>query len=449
MMGTSEQVGRCRILFGVIGVALAGGLTAVALEAQTAVPTFTADVAPILQAKCQSCHRPDAIAPMELLTYEDVRRWAPRIRDRVAERKMPPYFIDRHVGIQDFKDDRGLTEDQIGTIVAWVDGGTPRGNPEDMPPPATFEDGAEWTLTRAVGREPDLVIPIPEPFLVPGDGPNWWLDFISETGLTEDRYIQAYETKPTGFAVVHHAISSMFTGDPNNPDWEVGFSEYALGKTGDIFPPNSGQLIKAGTKLNWNIHYSANPNGEDTWDQSSIALWLYPPGEEPKYRLQRGGISAMVQDLDIPPHSEAVRVDGYTVLKDNVRIAIFQPHLHNLGSRQCLEVIYPNGSVQTLSCANWDFGWHIAYTYADEAQPLIPKGSVVHLTSWHNNSESNPWANDPDNWVGWGNRSTDEMAFAHISFYVLSDEEYALAVQERLRQRELLVTQQEEDGGQD
>jgi len=369
---------------------------------------------------------------MSLLTYSEVRRYAARIRDRVAERKMPPYFIDRDIGIQSLKDDRGLTDEQIETIVAWVDAGAPEGNPADLPPARVFDDNAIWTLTGPMGREPDLVVPIPDPFLVPGDGPNWWMDFISETGLTQDRYIAAYETRPTGFAVVHHAISNLFTGDADNPDWQINFSEYALGKTGDIFPPNSGLLIKAGAKINWNLHYSANPNGEDTWDQTRIALWLYPADETPKYALMRGGIGANVNDLDIPPNSESVRVDGYTVLQDNVRIAIFQPHLHNLGARQCLEVIYPDGSVSTLNCANWDFGWHIAYTYQNEVQPLIPKGSVIHLTSWHNNSESNPWAHDPDNWVGWGNRSTDEMAFAHISYYVLSDEEYAEAVRERL-----------------
>jgi hypothetical protein len=378
---------------------------------------------------------------MALQTYEQVRAFAPLIRDKVVNRKMPPYFVDRNVGIQEFKDDRGLTNEQIATIVAWADAGAPQGNPADMPPPVSFEGGAEWSLTQAMGREPDLIVPIPEPFLVPADGPNWWLDFVSETGLQEDRYVQAFETRPTGFAVVHHAIQSAFVGDsPGGDEGQSTFStEYALGKTGDIFPPNTGQLLKAGSKFNWNIHYSANPNGEDTWDQTRIALWLYPAGEVPKYVIKRGGLGSGVNDLDIPPHAEAQRVDGYTVLKQNVRISIFQPHLHNLGARQCMEVIYPDGKAQTLSCANWDFGWHIAYTYQGDSEPLIPKGSVVHLTSWHNNSESNPWANDPDNWVGWGNRSTDEMAFAHIFFYELTDEEYAQAVNERLEKRKAIA----------
>lgn len=428
---------------GMAGAIVALGGFASEASAQSEAPTFSKDVAPILQQKCQSCHRPGAIAPMPLLNYQQVRRYASMIKNRVAERRMPPYFVDRDVGISEYKDDRGLTNEQIATIVAWVDAGAPEGNPADMPPTPTFDEGSDWTLTPQMGRPPDIITQIPEPFTVPGDGPNWWLDFISETGLEEDRYIAAYETRPTaeGFAVVHHAISNMFTGDPDNPDWDIHFSEYALGKTGDIFPANSGQLIKAGTKIKWNIHYSANPNGEDTTDQIRMAIWLHPKDQEPKYRLIRGGIGANVNDLDIPPNSESVRVDGYSVLKENVRMAIFQPHLHNLGSRQCLEVIYPDGNVSTLSCADWDFGWHIAYTFEDDVQPLLPKGSVIHLTSWYNNSESNPWAHDPDNWVGWGNRSTDEMAFAHISYYEMSDEDYAAAVRERLEKHGKMVAE--------
>jgi hypothetical protein len=412
---------------------LSAAASPLAAQAQNADLTFTRDVAPILQEKCMACHRPNAIAPMSLTTYSEVRPWLPIIRDRVANRKMPPYFIDRSVGIQHYKDDRGLTDEQLTTIIAWIDSGAPQGDAADLPPPVSFDDGAEWTLTRALGREPDLIVPIPEPFLVPGDGPNWWIDFTSETGLTEDRYIMAYETRPSpeGFPVVHHNITDMYTGDFANPDWRVHFSEYALGKTGDIFPKDSGQLIKAGTKLRWNLHYSPNPTGEDTYDQSRIALWFFPRGDEPKYQLVRGPLGTGVTDLDIPAGEDRARFDGYTILKDNVRLAIFQPHMHNLGARQCMEVIYPDGRVQTLSCADWDFGWHIAYTYEDDWQPLIPKGSVLHLISYFNNSESNPWAGDDRNWVGWGNRSTDEMAFAHISYYVMSDEEFDEAVRQR------------------
>ena len=404
-------------------------------EAAADTVTFTKDIVPIFQRSCQACHRPGSIAPMSLMTYEETRPWARSIKQRVETRKMPPWFIDRTVGIQDFKDDRSLSDEEIAIVSEWVDSGAPRGNPADLPAPVEFNDNLyEWTVADELGREPDLVVPIPEPFLVPAASPNWWIELVSDTGLTEDRWVKALETKPsiTGFPVVHHASTSMFL--PEAPEERERFGEYALGKTADIHPDGTGRIMKARTQLLWNLHYSANPNGEDTYDQTSIALWFYPKGQEPDRRLSRQSVGS-VTDLDFPAGESLVRTDGYTFLQNNVRLSVFQPHLHNLGKRQCMEAIYQDGRVQTLSCADWDFGWHIAYNYADHAQPLLPKGTVLHIISWHDNSEANRWAADPRNWVGWGNRSTDDMAFAHISWYELTDEEYQAQLEERLAAR--------------
>ena len=394
--------------------------------------TFTKNVAPILQKSCQSCHRPGSVAPMSLLTYEEARPWARSIKQKVVGRSMPPWYVDKSVGIQTFKDDRSLTEQEIATIAAWVDGGAPRGNPADMPPPLKFDtDRYKWTLKDGMGREPDLIVPIPEPFKVPGNISNWWIEFDSDTGLKEDRYIRALETKPSlsGFPVVHHASTSMFL-EGASEELE-GLGEYALGKTGDIHPDGTARLIRAGTKIRWNMHYSANPNREDTYDRTSIGFWFYPSGYVPKHKLTRQSVGS-VTDLDFPPGENNVRTDGYTVLDTNIRLTVYQPHLHNLGKRQCLEAVYKDGRVQTLNCVNWDFGWHIAYNYTDDSQPLLPKGTILHVISWHDNSKANRWAADPRNWVGWGNRSTDDMSFAHISWYTLTDEEFS----QHLRQRQ-------------
>ena len=430
---------RCcgRSVFAVALAAMVLGAPANAHAGEAAdTVTFTKDIVPIFQRSCQACHRPGSIAPMSLMTYEETRPWARSIKQRVETRKMPPWFIDRTVGIQDFKDDRSLTDEEIAIVSQWVDSGAPRGNPADLPAPVEFNDNLyEWTVADELGREPDLVVPIPEPFLVPAGSPNWWIELVSDTGLTEDRWVKALETKPsiTGFPVVHHASTSMFL--PEAPEDRERFGEYALGKTADIHPDGTGRIMKARTHLLWNLHYSANPNGEDTYDQTSIALWFYPKGQEPDRRLSRQSVGS-VTDLDFPAGDSLVRTDGYTFLQNNVRLSVFQPHLHNLGKRQCMEAIYQDGRVQTLSCADWDFGWHIAYNYADHAQPLLPKGTVLHIISWHDNSEANRWAADPRNWVGWGNRSTDDMAFAHISWYELTDEEYQAQLEERLAARQ-------------
>ena len=160
-----------------------------AAAAAKPAPTFTKDVAPIFQAKCQACHRPGMMAPMSLLTYQDARPWARAIRERVSRREMPPWHLDKTVGIQSFKNDTSLTDDQIATIVAWVDGGAPMGNVKDMPRPVQFDDDT-WHIGK-----PDLIISLPQPDTVAAKAPDWWVNRVVETSLTEDRYIKAVETK--------------------------------------------------------------------------------------------------------------------------------------------------------------------------------------------------------------------------------------------------------------
>ena len=388
--------------------------------------TFTRDVAPLLQKNCQICHRPGSVAPMSLLTYEDARPWARGIKQQVLERTMPPWTLDRSVGIQKLKYDRSLSDEEIATLAAWVDAGAPRGDPADMPPPREFPDMAKWTLLPILG-EPDLVVPIPAPWTVEADGPNQWPNLISDSGLTEDRWIRAIETKPSaeGFAAVHHAASSAVDPDGGRGGFH---GEYSLGKVGEIFPENSGVLMKAGTTVRFNMHYG--PIGKRVTDRTSVALWFYPKGTTPKYEIKKV-IVGRVEDLDLPPGERDIRHDGYTVLQDNVRVVTYQPHMHNRGQRQCLEAIYPDGRYETLNCVNWDFGWHISYTYADEVQPLLPKGTVLHSITWHDNSAANRWNPDPENWVGWGQRTSDDMAHTHLHWIALSDSEFMQQLTER------------------
>ena len=413
-------------MVGLLGTPVAAG--AQSASGATQQVTFSRDVVRILQRKCQVCHRPGSIAPMSLLTYESARPWARAMKQQVLERAMPPWYVDRTVGIQQFKADRSLSDQEIETIVTWVDAGAPRGDPADLPPPLEFPDQSKLTLLSTLG-EPDIIYGIPEPFVIDAEGANIWVDLFSDPGITEDRWIRAVETKPslTGFPVVHHSSTWMF--DPSAPDDFSNFSEYALGKTGDVFADGAGRFLKAGTQFRFNIHYA--PNGTATTDQTSVALWLYPKGYEPKYQHVRRGIGG-VSDLDIPP-GEISRHDGYTVLTENVRMTAYQPHLHNRGKRQCLETISPTGRIETVNCVDWNFGWHITYNYATDVQPLLPKGTVLHITTWHDNTAANKWNPDPTNWVGYGQRSSDDMAFAWISWFALSDEEFEQHVEERRR----------------
>jgi hypothetical protein len=383
--------------------------------------TFAKHIAPILQRSCQSCHRTGSIAPMSLLTYEEVRPWARSIKQRVESREMPPWFIDRHVGVQQFKADKSLSDAEVTLVSTWVDAGAPMGNPADLPAPLEFDDMTKWNI-----GEPDWVIPIPEPFVVEAEAADWWGNLVSESGLTEDRWVKAVETKPTekSFSVVHHAVTTAV-----DPDGEAAFlNEYALGKNGDIYPDGTGRLLKAGSQIRFNMHYHAV--GRRITDRTSVGVTFYPKGvvpERPIHALHIGDN----EDLDIPAGESNVRHDGYYHLNDNINLTVFQPHLHNLGTRQCVEAILPDNTVQSISCANWDFGWHIAYNYEDEVAPLLPKGTTLHVVSWHDNSEANRWNDDPRNWAGFGQRSSDDMSFAWLSWYTLDDDEYAAAVASR------------------
>src|SRR5262245_47794275 len=146
-------------------IALAAGPSAQNSAEPKTTLTFTKDIAPIIQRACQDCHRPGSIAPMSLLTFDDARPWARSIKAKVVSREMPPWTIDKNVGIQSFKHDRSLSNAEIAKIAEWVDGGAPRGNPADMPAPREFTDVSKWTLAGILGP-PDYVIPIPEPFTV-------------------------------------------------------------------------------------------------------------------------------------------------------------------------------------------------------------------------------------------------------------------------------------------
>jgi hypothetical protein len=411
-------------------VVLCAGTAAEAQAPQAASqPTFTKDVAPILQRSCQTCHRPGSIAPMSLLTYEDARPWARSIKNRVSQRQMPPWHVDRTIGIRKFKDDPSLSDAEIATIVGWVDAGAPRGNPADMPAPRTFEDNDKWHI-----GTPDLIVSLPFENTIEAQSSDWWADFVADSGLAEDRYIKAVEAKPVGAGasrVVHHAVMFLIDPDSDNPSGGV-LNEYAVGKNGDVYPEGAGRLMKAGSKVRFNMHYHAV--GETIKDRTSIGIVFYPKGYVPKHQMVTV-LAPNQDDLDIPAGESNVRSDAYFKVDRNARLTAFMPHMHNRGKRQCIEAIYPNMVVEQFNCVNYDFQWQIVYNYADDVAPLLPAGTIIHVTSWHDNSAGNRNNPDPRNWVGFGNRTTDDMARHWLTFYYMSDEEFQAEVNERVAKR--------------
>jgi len=341
---------------------------------------------------------------------------------------MPPWFIERNIGIQKFKDDASLTDAEVATIVKWADAAAPQGNPADMPPARQFENIDQWHIGK-----PDLIVK-PADYTVAAVGSDQWRDLYIDSNLTEDRYIKAVETKPStrdGFKVIHHAHMYLIAPDTDLDDpfvepVEDNIEEYSVGKMGDIFPEGTGRLMKAGTKIRWNVHYHSI--GEDVTTAPQTALVFYPKGYVPQHIVTTQGVGGGV--LDIPP-GEVARSEGYHYFKEPVKITAFQPHMHYRGKRQCLEAIYPDGKSETLNCAGFNLGWGIVYTYADDVAPLLPAGSVLHVIEWHDNTASNKGNPDPRNWAGGGNRTIDEMGFSWTSWYPLTDTEYKQEVAAR------------------
>jgi hypothetical protein len=413
----------------------AGQSVAVAAAVDQPVPTFSKDVAPIFQRACQNCHRPGSIAPMSLLTYRDARPWARAIKQKVATRVMPPWHIDRNVGVTNFKNDPSLSDAEIATISSWVDNGAPEGNPADMPTPLKFSDDDKWHFGK-----PDIVVSMPKPYILKAKGGDEYYDIDIDPGFKEDMYIQAVETKPDlGFKVIHHCTTNLVE-DPEDDPIGLFLNEYAIGKGADVFPTDSGRLVKAGSKIHFNLHLHAD--GNETPVSVSLGLKLYAKGQVPKYVAFTQHMGD-VNELDLPA-GQITRSDGYFRLPRPAVISAFQPHFHTLGKAQCIEAIYPDvradsarpgpARTETISCvSNYQFGWSITYPYTEDAAPLLPAGTIVHVTTWHDNSDNNPHDVNPKNWVGSGQRTIDEMSFAWISLYYLDEADY----QQRARERKL------------
>jgi hypothetical protein len=404
--------------------------------------TCAKDVAPILQDKCQSCHQVGSIAPMPLVTYEDARKVSRTIKNKVSARLMPPWHIDKNIGVREFQNDRSLSDAQVDTIVRWVDAGAPMGDAKDMPPPKTFPDPTGWQYAAKYGQ-PDLVITSP-PYTLAPRTQDKWLRPVSEVPLTEPRWVRAIEIKPKhpkGRKVVHHVLTTLLqaedgvTGlahEAHDVQTNAGlFMEWAVGKAGEIFPQDAGKLMLPGSRIRWEIHMFAI--GEEIKDSEvELGIYFYPKGVTPKNRtvLRMFDVSRG-SELDIPPNQVAMTQNFY-VIQAPARIENFQPHMHMRGKAMSVEAIYPDGRKEVLSAVNnFQWNWHVNYIYADNAKPLLPKGTVLVFTAWHDNTDKNPNNPDPRQWVGWGDRTVDEMAHAWVDVTYLSQADFDAAVAAR------------------
>lgn len=414
-------------------------LLAQSVFAQSDEVTFHKDIEPILQRSCQNCHRPGGVGPMPLVTFDQVAPFAGLIeyktglRDRAGA--MPPWYMEKDIGIQDYKFDPSLSDEELAAISVWARGGTPKGDIADAPVPLVFDDSLKWTA-----GEPDLIVKTNAVTKLAGT-PDWWgeIDRVP-IGLTEDRWVKSVEIVEVndvdfqagtgrdtvgGRFIFHHMIwgtSQLDEDGERVADTNTGWPVHEVGRNPDIFDPDSGRLLRADSfVVSDSVHMHSN--GKDTTGHLEIGFRFHPVGYEPKYERASLGLGNGV-DISIAGNQTNQELHAYKVLNDHTKIITFEPHLHAPGERMCLEAIW-GYTVETLSCVGYDHNWVRGYAYEDIAAPLLPKGTILHIVGYMNNTETNPNVPDPRNWQGSGNRSVTNM-FIDLGMRVkLDDEQFA------------------------
>jgi hypothetical protein len=410
-------------------------LLVAAKRPQSTSPTFYRDVLPILQQRCQSCHRSGEIAPMPFVTYEQTRPFAQAIRQAVTARKMPPWFADACCG--HFANDPSLTTQQIATISAWAAVGAPAGKPSDAPPPPHWAEG--WNIPN-----PELVLRMPTPVPIAEHGAIEYTYEIVPTGFTQDRWVQMSEVRPSAREHVHHAVvyirpphSAWLQGAPvgvpftastlTNPEDRRGahfttadlLLVYAPGSSPDRWPDGLAKFIPAGSDLVFQMHYTTNERAAN--DQTSIGLVFaqHPPRQRVlSLQLNRHG-------LMIPPHADNFEVEVQGTLPNDCTLLSFFPHMHLRGKRFEYNLISAEGTAETLLKVNWDFYWQLSYRLAEPR--FLKAGSKLQAIAWYDNSANNPHNPDPNATVVWGEQTWNEMMVGFFDVAVpagMSKEEF-------------------------
>jgi hypothetical protein len=407
--------------------------------------TFNKHIMPILQRSCQNCHRPDSIAPMSLLSYQEARPYARAMKQRTALARskwgrgaMPPWYIEKNIGIQKFKADPSLSDEEIALIAAWADSGAPEGDPADLPPPLKLAEVTAWTLGK-----PDLIASTPK-ITVKGVEPDQWVDLFPccstlDGAVTENRFVASAEYKEVPLSgprkrrtdgtvgnlfIIHHTGASITDGPPAEGARRHRLTTHEVGRNAVVLPADAGVPLKVGSQIEWgqfHIHAPGVP-GEDVSSRMSVGLKLHPRGYKPKYQMV--AYSSMGNtELEIAAGAQNQTAEAFFVAPRPMKLVNFEPHMHADGVRKCLQAIYQR-SVETLNCSGYDHNWVRNYQYEDDYMPIIPKGTILRTIAWFDNSASNDNVIEPRNQANWGRRSVVNMLIMFNDAILLTDEQY-------------------------
>ena len=389
------------------GVLVTLGVAAgVALAADGPSITFTKDVAPIVYKSCAECHRPTMFAPMSLMTYDDARPYARAIKAKVVARQMPPWGADPAHGT--FKNDPRLSDQEIQTIVSWVDAGAPKGDDADLPKAPQFADG--WTIGK-----PDAIFEMDQEYKIPATGTVDYLYFRVPTHLTEDKWIQAIEIKPGARGHVHYVLAyTQPAGEPLKPGGALGptnIGGVTPNKPGLVFAPGIARLMRGNSDLVLQMHYTTN--GTEAVDRTQVGI-IY--AKEPPAKLAAGGM-ALNPRFVIPPNDGNYEVKATQMIQRDTVLTSLTPHMHVRGKDMTYIAYYPDGTKETLlSVPKYDFNWQITYELA--TPKTLPAGTKVEVIAHYDNSANNKFNPDPSKEVKWGDQTWEEMMIGFWSTVV-------------------------------
>jgi hypothetical protein len=389
-------------------LAASANLLCLAFATTTAIAApkvnYSKHVAPILNNRCVECHRAGEAAPMAFTSYKESRPWAKAIKAAVLSKKMPPWLADPAHG--KWANDRRLSPKEIETFVAWADTGAAEGKAKDLPPAPQFTTG--W----GIGK-PDLVIDMGTDFAVPAQGEVPYKYFLIDPGFKEDVWVEAAEARPDQRGVVHHII--VFVQDPKEPQLAGTGGNLLVGWAPGDPPmnnkPGTAKLVRAGSKLRFQMHYT--PNGTAVTDRSYVGLRFAK--QPPQYRALTG--RAINLGFRIPPNADNHEVTAAFTAKEDIRLTSLMPHMHLRGKAFQYDVVYPDGRRETLlKVPRYDFGWQLAYSFA---QPFtLPKGARIECTAHYDNSPNNRYNPDPSKEVRWGDQTWEEMMIGWFNYTI-------------------------------
>ncbi|MEM9586285.1 MAG: redoxin domain-containing protein [Planctomycetota bacterium] len=364
--------------------------------------TYTRDVAPILNARCVSCHREGEIAPFTLTSYDDILGWEDTIMEVIDDGRMPPWSANPAHGR--FANDARLTQQEKDTVFAWIDGGMPKGDLADLPAPPEFTDG--WQIPK-----PDQVLTMrDDPFQVPAEGVVDYQRFIVDPGWETDKYIVAAEARPENRSVVHHIVVYVLEPGARRTDLRKVLAAYAPGSPPLVLPEGVAMKIRAGSKLLFEMHYT--PNGTACTDLSYAGV-SFTDADSVEREMQ--GQVAINHRFRIPPQAKQHEVIAHYGSRRDQLLISMSPHMHLRGSAFRYEARYPDGDTEILlDVPQYDFNWQLKYVL--ETPKLLPKGTVVTCTATYDNSPENLTNPDPTRTVSWGDQSWDEMMIGFMEF---------------------------------